>query len=483
MRSKHFNFAIAIAVSAAAHLLLWPAAKRIKVPSFASGPRVTGEVTLVLNDPQTPSDHHKAPAPLPDPPKPKPKPTPPPPPPPKPKPKPKPSVVEPPDDMGEAHAKGTGAQAAKGADLLRAPEADQDQAFLSRDPVGMGRVGDPPTFYTGPRGQDGSGGQVGGAQVAFNPAHSMSPDDRHPPDESSRQEKASDDQEQTRPPRQSPVHLPEPQKPSVNPPKDVAPPPSETASVGAAPAEVNLPPRNQVKPHGPLAQVATASDADLQLPPEVGPTTMPVKASSTAPPTKPDAPVDHMAVALGPQLQIPAAAVAEPPPPAVEVHFPKPQVKPAPVTPPQPAPSPAPVAQAVITTGDGRAPGKDRAAADPAQESDSESDAFAKKLVSSVLHDGRLEVRNGRKVKTTRPQILPGAFAAFLSNPEPPVVVFKVSIDATGKVIHVDPIRSSGSEEIDQPCRVAMYDWWFEPSHDKQGRAVPDVLPFEIRFR
>jgi hypothetical protein len=27
-----------------------------------------------------------------------------------------------------------------------------------------------------------------------------------------------------------------------------------------------------------------------------------------------------------------------------------------------------------------------------------------------------------------------------------------------------------------------VYDWWFEPSRDKQGRPIADVLTFTIRF-
>jgi hypothetical protein len=36
---------------------------------------------------------------------------------------------------------------------------------------------------------------------------------------------------------------------------------------------------------------------------------------------------------------------------------------------------------------------------------------------------------------------------------------------------------------VDQPCRVAMYDWWFEPKKDAAGKAVPDVFRFTISFR
>ncbi len=100
----------------------------------------------------------------------------------------------------------------------------------------------------------------------------------------------------------------------------------------------------------------------------------------------------------------------------------------------------------------------------------------------AILRDGKLDVPFGRKVKTTRPHFLPGAAGAFLANPNP-TLVLKVSIDATGKVTNVEFIQATGSVAIDQPTRVAVYDWWFEPTHDKQGRPIADVLPFTIYFR
>ena len=53
----------------------------------------------------------------------------------------------------------------------------------------------------------------------------------------------------------------------------------------------------------------------------------------------------------------------------------------------------------------------------------------------------------------------------------------------SGKVTAVDVFKSSGSNEIDQPCLIAMYDWWFEPLRDKAGRPVPDTILFTINFR
>lgn len=98
-----------------------------------------------------------------------------------------------------------------------------------------------------------------------------------------------------------------------------------------------------------------------------------------------------------------------------------------------------------------------------------------------MLHDGRLEVRQGRKVKTTRPHLLLGAQVDLFSMRNP-TVVLKIAIDATGRVTSADVIQSSGSTELDQPCRVAVYDWWFEPSRDKRGRPIADVVVFTIRF-
>jgi TonB family protein len=119
--------------------------------------------------------------------------------------------------------------------------------------------------------------------------------------------------------------------------------------------------------------------------------------------------------------------------------------------------------------------------ADPAPKSDSEVDAFSV-LGSAEFRDGRVSVRSGRQVKTRRPKIrLAGMIDMVQASATS--VVLKVAVDATGKVTDVDVVRSSGSNEIDQPCRVAMYEWWFEPKKDAAGRAVPDVFKFTISFR
>ncbi len=62
-------------------------------------------------------------------------------------------------------------------------------------------------------------------------------------------------------------------------------------------------------------------------------------------------------------------------------------------------------------------------------------------------------------------------------------VTLRVRIEPDGKVGSVNVFKSSGSNEIDQPCLVAMYEWWFEPLKDKRGVAVADTILFTLNFR
>ena len=489
--------------------MLWPASKRIWVArgglSGDARPRET-EVTLVLNSATL--DPPAKPL-LPQPPKPPP--------------------IDPPDDMGEATGKGTGVQAAKGDTPLKAPQADQDQPFISRDPSGQGRVGDRPTMYTGPRGEDGRGGQRGGPRMAPavseqsaamaptpRPAQASPDETPSPPKPAAKsdttagetaqaapspestadapvtsahksQEQKPPEIPQNQPPRESVVHAPTEAPPGVKPPTDIAPPASPQASIGAAAADLNKPAAEAVRPTGPLAQVATLDQGTMSAAPEEGPSVAPKPATGTAPPT-PAAPAEHPSVVVASALALPPAPVATPPLPAVQPAPGKPKTSdlmdpatpaPPPASPALAPPAPSPV---LVATGDGHAPGQARASADPAQQSDSETDPFREKEISAIIHDGKLEVRHGRKVKTTRPHFLPGAAGAFMANPNP-TIVLKISIDPTGAVKDVDIIRSTGSVEIDQPIRVSIYDWWFEPTHDRKGRPVADVVVFTIHFR
>jgi TonB family protein len=166
-----------------------------------------------------------------------------------------------------------------------------------------------------------------------------------------------------------------------------------------------------------------------------------------------------------------AVAGADQAPPAANVRPHEASVALAPAQPVEFAPPPAGPAP-------GSVPGESRPAADPAPPSDSEVDPFST-LGTAEFSTGRLDVRFGRKVKTRRPKIgLAGKIDLFQGRGAR--VVLKISVDATGKVTDVGIIKSSGSNEIDQPCRVAVYDWWFEPKRDAAGNAVADDFQFTI---
>ena len=118
--------------------------------------------------------------------------------------------------------------------------------------------------------------------------------------------------------------------------------------------------------------------------------------------------------------------------------------------------------------------------ADPAPQGSTESDPTS--TVGSVqFRAGSTEVRLGRKFKLTRPQLSIAARTDLMTRARP-VVVLKISIDETGKVVSASVYRSSGSIHIDQPCQLAAYEWWFEPLKDKSGKPQKDVILFAISF-
>lgn len=116
-----------------------------------------------------------------------------------------------------------------------------------------------------------------------------------------------------------------------------------------------------------------------------------------------------------------------------------------------------------------------------APRADSDSDAFST-TGAIEFRPGKVEARFGRKVKTTRPKLtLAGQYELAGLGPGTSVVL-KVRFDAAGKVTKVDILRSSGSAQIDQPCQVAVYDWWFEPTKNSKGEPQGDVIVFSIGF-
>jgi outer membrane biosynthesis protein TonB len=57
-----------------------------------------------------------------------------------------------------------------------------------------------------------------------------------------------------------------------------------------------------------------------------------------------------------------------------------------------------------------------------------------------------------------------------------PAVTFLATVDEQGNVIHVDLYHTSGSDNIDLPCEEALNQWKIEPSKDRNGRPVRDVV-------
>jgi TonB family protein len=113
-------------------------------------------------------------------------------------------------------------------------------------------------------------------------------------------------------------------------------------------------------------------------------------------------------------------------------------------------------------------------AGDPAPMSESESDAFSR-MGNIQVRNGRVEARLGRDFKSVKPRLsLKGELDAI--SIAKPIVEMKVLVDETGRVIDVQVLRSSGSNEIDLPTTTAMYKWWIEPAKNKEGKAVKDVI-------
>ncbi len=84
-------------------------------------------------------------------------------------------------------------------------------------------------------------------------------------------------------------------------------------------------------------------------------------------------------------------------------------------------------------------------------------------------------------MRTVRPRLTLAGQYDLLALADP-TVVLRVWIDAAGKVTNVQIEKSSGSNEVDQPCRVALYDWWIEPAKDASGRPVPSTMRWYLEW-
>jgi TonB family protein len=207
-----------------------------------------------------------------------------------------------------------------------------------------------------------------------------------------------------------------------------------------------------------------------------------VKAEPEKPPTPatplPSAtPIGTGEVTVAKQPAVPSTPPAKPiQPPA------PPEIPLTPPTPPGATMVLTPQTPSAGSAGNANAtPGTNLPQADPAPASDQESDPFAK-VGSFKFTPGRIEARMGRKVKSVRPRLdLKGQIdLAALPNPS---VWLKVKIDNTGKVIDIQVVKSSGSNEIDLPSQLAVWKWWFEPLKDASGQPQPDSVLVRLSWQ
>ena len=359
--------------------------------------------------------------------------------PPPPKEMPKPDVEKFPDKVGVFDGTGIGSHKADGDKPMKAENADSDQPFLSRDPRGPGKIGDPSKSTMLP-GQNGIGGPPGGAL-----------------------------------PQEPVVVQPAPPRPAPKMPD------AEVGPFRPGPIEVKIPVREdgvdtqaekideKVTERGPLTPARPGVDPNAVDP---GPANGGVaEATDIAKPVR-------STLDLTPP---PPARAAMSPPPAPPLLRLPPAVA-APVVPEAPAiatiqPTPPQEKQGLANTA---VPGPATPAADAAQESESEVDPFSK-IEAVVRQDGKVDPQFGREVKTVRPKIPIVGMIDAISGARR--VTLKVRIGPDGKVQTVHVFKSSGSNEIDQPCLIAMYDWWFEPLKDKRGVPIPDTILFTLNFR
>jgi TonB family protein len=102
-----------------------------------------------------------------------------------------------------------------------------------------------------------------------------------------------------------------------------------------------------------------------------------------------------------------------------------------------------------------------------ATQSDTESIALAK-TNSLTFKAGKVEGRKGLKVQSTMPRF---GLASEVDIEQLGGVhtVLEARVDADGNVLDVQIVQTSGSNNIDEDCKRAVYNWIMEPAKDKDG--------------
>jgi TonB family protein len=360
---------------------------------------------------------------------------------------PEPQLPEDEELFGERGSKGKAMNSSPGKVPMQAQEAPQEQAALTTNP---GPAGDGPSNP----GNDGDGRQATAKSKSANPSPPL-------------------------------VLLP------FGPPVD----PSAPFGTPLAPAPPPLPPRVFHEKPQPVIGIPTLSpdpsaiksavamnDSPATRPVEIQPTTRPADLAAAMPTT---APVTDMATTRPVRI-----ALNEPRTEKYPVGQMPTTTQPTLVK--LPTTRPVSMPQLLTLAADGAHP--DIGPATPAggapsragggesgNKSESESDPFST-APTFTFRNGKVEARDGRKVKTVRPKLTEAGIQAVISM-EDPRVILGVKIDEEGKVTGVEYIQKSGSNEVDLPTYLAVWKWEFEPSKDKDGHPKPDalVIPFVWR--
>lgn len=396
-------------------------------------------------------------------------------------------------DFGDKDGTGEGSVASEGDEPLQAREADENQPFLSRDPVGP-LVNANPSPSTALPGIPNPGLPIPirPAQPPVAPTPQITPQIGSAP--------------------QGPFGVEAPPLPptpllAARPPiADIDKPQTDTIigeqSLQRVPDEENPekiietpPDKSEEPPNRLLAMLdnilqPTTRQALTLLPDSdpTSPSTQPVKGPTTRSAialdnpkenpstvgTSPDAAPTTQPLGKNPTVALDSPTTRPTTRPSDNPAAPNPQIAMMIPTAPMEGASPTPVApQGNI--GDAGLP---IAPADPAPMSDLESDPFAKQG-SVIVRPGKLDVQIGRKVKPIRPQF---NLRGQMDNLYGATVSSRVSFDATGKVTDVKILQSSGSTDIDLAVEVALYKWWFEPTTNKQGVPRGDFIILALRF-
>ena len=477
VKARNLTFLIALGTSLAVHLTAIPVSVRVRTGGWtiadAARPRDTGEMKVVWEEwpepeaapvvkpdaddeqPSEPegdpdkhaddpamSDHAAEVPPAPEKPEPK-------------------KLTEFP--IGDPNGTGYASNDSPGEREASAKKAESDQAFLSRDPSGTGEPSDKPSM-TLVQGDSGRGGTPGAPAPSDRPPQPVQAPAGQPkpigttlelPDAKAIQKRvlewaaritATDQRAASASPAQS----------------------DHTSLTAPRPSAASAGRRQGIREELPSAegglQIDRGADTAARRTPKVA--EAPVKDPGKLP-TLANAPTaDSLVLSEQPGVAPRPAAVVVPPAGVTEEGM-------------DPTARRTPTIVAKQTgTGDGRAPGASSPAADPAPMSDTDSDPFST-LGSAEFREGRVTVRAGRKIKAVRPKLtLAGKVDVF--SMQGARVVLHVATDASGKVTGVEVAKSSGSTAIDQPCRRAMYDWWFEPKKGREGTPLPDHFQFTI---